>query len=51
MVVIASGEQGFAGEHLGKDAPNGPDVDGFGILLEGEHDLGSTVPAGRHVFL
>lgn len=29
VVVVAPREEGFAGQHLGKDAADGPDVNGF----------------------
>ena len=32
--------------HLGEDAADGPDVDGAGVLVGAEQDLGSAVPQG-----
>ena len=47
--VVLSGEQRLALEHLSEDAAGAPDVDLDVVLLPGEHDLGGTVVAGRHV--
>lgn len=48
-LTVATGEEGLAGEHLGEDASNGPDIDGLCVFLERQHDLGCSVPAGRHI--
>lgn len=50
MVVVPAREQGLAGEHLGKDASDRPDVDGLCVLLEGKHDFRRTIPSGGDVF-
>ena len=44
VVVVASGEERLAAQHLCEDAADAPDVDGLGVLLEREHDLGRAVP-------
>lgn len=43
--TVAAREKRLSTEHLGKNAADGPDVNCLGILLEGQHDLGRTVPA------
>lgn len=48
-MVVATGEERATGEHLSQDTANSPDVDGLGVLLEGEHDLRSTVPASGNI--
>jgi len=50
VVVVAAREEGLAGEHLCEYTTNGPHINCTGIFLEGEHDLGSAVPAGGDVF-
>ena len=50
MVVVSAGEERLAGEHLGQDASNRPDVDGFCVLLEGKHDFWRTVPSSGDIF-
>ena len=50
MVVIATGEEWLAGEHLCEHAADGPHIDCTGIFLEGEHDFWSAVPTGGDVF-
>lgn len=35
--------------HLGQDATDGPEVDGFGVNLRREHDFRCAVPSGGHV--
>lgn len=48
MVVVPPGEDGApAGEDLGEYAPDGPDVDRFGVLTEGEHYFGGSVGGER----
>lgn len=42
-------EERLAREELGEDAADGPEVDGLGVLLPGEDDLGGTIPAGGDV--
>ena len=39
MVIISPGKKWFSREHLGEDAAHGPNVNGFGILPECEHDF------------
>ena len=48
--TVLAREQRLAAEHLGENAADGPDVDGLGVLLEGQHDFGSTIPASGNVF-
>lgn len=43
-MVVSTREEGLSGEHFGEDAAYGPDVDGFGVLFEGEHDFRGAVP-------
>ena len=43
VVVVPAGEERLAGEHLGQDAADGPEVDRFCVRLE-EEDLGRAVP-------
>lgn len=49
MHVVLAREQGLTLEHLGKNASCTPNVHLDVVLLPGEHDLGGTVVAGRHV--
>jgi hypothetical protein len=49
-LTILSGEQRLAAQHLGQDAPNTPHINGLGVLLEGQHDLGGSVPSSRDIF-
>ncbi|KAG5458717.1 MAG: hypothetical protein BJ554DRAFT_1008, partial [Olpidium bornovanus] len=44
VVVVPPREQGLPAEHLGEDAPDAPDVDRLGVLLERQHDLRCAVP-------
>jgi len=39
-------EEGVAGDHLGEDAANAPDIDGDGVVLAAEEDLRGAVPEG-----
>ena len=50
-MVVSAGEEGFAAEEFSENAADRPDVDGFGVFLEGEHDLGCAVPSRCDVFL
>jgi len=50
VVVIFSGEQGLATQHLSQDTANGPNINGLGVLLESQHNLRGSVPAGCDVF-
>ncbi len=50
MVVIATGEERLAGEHLCEYTSDGPHIDCTGIFFESEHDFGSAVPAGGDIF-
>jgi hypothetical protein len=42
--TISAGEERLAGEHLGEDAADGPDVDRARVLLERKHHLRRAVP-------
>ena len=46
--VILAGEDGLPAQHLGEDAPRGPDVDGLGVRT-GEDELRRAVPSGHDV--
>ena len=48
--TVFAREQGLAAQHLSKDTADAPDINRLCILLEGEHDLGSTVPSSGNVF-
>lgn len=48
-MVVAARKQRSAGQHLGKNAPHRPHIDGRGVLLEREHDLRSPIPPGSYV--
>ena len=48
--TVPAREQWPPTEHFGKDAAHTPYIHGCRVLLECQHDLGSTVPAGSHVF-
>mmetsp|Transcript_30089 Transcript_30089/g.87643 ORF Transcript_30089/g.87643 Transcript_30089/m.87643 type:complete len:243 (+) Transcript_30089:213-941(+) len=47
--VVASRKDRFLGQHLGKDARDGPDVDLGVIGRTGQHDLWGAVPPSDHV--
>ncbi len=47
--MVLAGEERLALEHLGEDAARAPYVDLDVVLLPGEHNLGCTVVASRHV--
>lgn len=49
-MVVATREQWPTGEHLSEDASDCPYIDRFGVLLEGKHNLRSTVPSRGDVF-
>jgi hypothetical protein len=49
-LTILSREQRLATQHLSQDTANGPDINGLGVLLEGQHNLRSSVPTGRDIF-
>ncbi len=42
-------EQRLLGEHLGKDASNGPDVHGPGVASAAQEDLRGAVPQGDNL--
>lgn len=44
-LTIATGKEGLSAQHLCEDTSDAPHIDGTGILLEGEHDLGSSIPS------
>lgn len=44
-----AGEEGLADQHLGDHAPDGPDVDGGGVLCGSEDEFWSAVVAGANV--
>lgn len=48
--TVLARKQGLAAKHLGQNAAHRPDIDRLGVLLKRQHDLGSTVPTGGHVF-
>jgi len=50
MVVILAGEKWLATQHLRQDTTNTPNINGLGVLLESQHNLGSTVPTSGNVF-
>ena len=50
MMVVTTREERFTGEHFCQDAPDRPNIDGFGVLFESEHDFRSSVPTGSDVF-
>ena len=47
-VLLPAVEDGFAGQQLGEDAADGPDVDGLGVVPGAEQQLGGAVPEGDH---
>lgn len=49
-LTILAGEKRLSAEHFSKNATDRPDVNGLGVLLEGQHDFGRAVPAGSDVF-
>ena len=50
MHHIPARKQGLAKQDLCKDAPDAPDVDGWGVLgEEGTTELGGSIPARRHI--
>lgn len=49
MTVISTREERPSCKELGKDATNGPYIDGLGVHLERQHYLRCTVPPGGHI--
>lgn len=47
--VVLAREDGSIGEHLSQDAADRPHVNGLGIALGVEHDLGGAVPSCGNV--
>jgi hypothetical protein len=47
--VVLPREQRRPGKQLSKDAAYAPDVNCFGVLLTGQHDLWSSVPARNNI--
>ncbi len=50
MVIVTAGEEGFPTEHPCEHIADGPNINGAGIFLEGEHDLQGTVPSRGDIF-
>jgi len=48
-LTVLAWEQWLGAKHLSQDASNGPDINSLGVLLEGQHDLWSAVPASGDV--
>lgn len=48
--IILGFEKNFSAQKFGKGTSKGPDVDGFGIFVGGEHDFGGSVISGYYVF-
>jgi len=49
VVIILAWEERLPAQHLSQDASHAPDVDGFGVFFEGEHDFRGAVPSRSHV--
>ncbi len=49
-LTILSREQGFATQHLSQDTANRPHINSFGVFLESQHNLRSSVPTSCDVF-
>ena len=47
--VVLAGEERAPAQHLGQDAARRPNVNGLGVGLAVEHNLGRTVPARRDI--
>lgn len=50
VLTVFAGEKRLAAQHLRENTTNTPYVDGFGVLLEGQHDLWSTIPSRGDIF-
>ena len=48
--TVLAWEEGLSAQHFCQNAAHAPHVNGFGVLLEGEHNLGRTVPSRRNIF-
>lgn len=48
--TMFSRKDGSVAQHLGQNATNRPDVNGLGVTLGIQHDLGGTVPSRCYVF-
>jgi hypothetical protein len=50
ILTVLSGKQGLSAQHLSQNTSNTPHVDSLGVLLEGQHDLRSSVPTSSNIF-
>ena len=50
MLTVFPRKQWLPAQHLGKNASHTPHINRLGILLECQHNLGSTVPSCGHIF-
>lgn len=48
-MVILAWEERLPTKHLRKDATHTPNVNSFGVFLEGKHNLGGAIPPSRNV--